>query len=257
MATAFMTGWPTLYLSGTDWLVVLTLLLVILALVGVYIAWRHYRLAQRTSEPEATLIIPMPSESGKNIDMIPDPRDYPRDEFDRPPRGPISIAPPFPSLNQAAPKVEESALSTDRQTSVSPRPKKRKSGSPPPERARARWVDLIDETVTVPAGYGQHWATRLDLDGGNEIRGTLTEVDDDDFSYLVLDETNYAAFRRGDDFEAVDEAEETSSVRVDFSVGETNRYYLVLYAYGKRNDREVEVSLRVRTRNPLDTARYR
>jgi hypothetical protein len=105
----------------------------------------------------------------------------------------------------------------------------------------------MDEIVTVPAGYGQHWASRLDLDDGDEIRGTLTEVDDDDFSYMVLDESNYAAFRGSDDFEVLDEIENASSVRVDFEVDETDRYYLVLYAYGKQNDREVEVSLRARS----------
>ncbi len=167
--------------------------------------------------------------------------------FDGPPRGPTNFEPPSAPLKQAPPKADESAPAADNQTSESPKPKRRKTKPQPPPPTSAQWQDLIDETVKVPAGYGQHWATRFDFDEGDEIRGTLTEVDDDDFSYLVLDEANYAAFRGGDDFEVVDEMEDTSSVRVDFSVDEADRYYLVLYAYGKQNDREVEVSLRVRT----------
>lgn len=232
--------------DGTDWLVLLTIILVIVAiltfLITIWPKWKGWK-----SEPEATLINPMPSESGKYPDTIPNAHHYPRDEFDSPPRGPTNFAPHSSPLKQAALKAEKSAPAADNQTSKSPGPKKRKTKPLPPAPNSAQWQDLMDETVTVPAGYGQHWATRFDLDEGDEIRGTLTEVDDDDFSYMVLDELNYAAFRGGDDYEVVDEAEETSSVRVAFSVDETDRYYLVLYAYGKQNDREVEVSLRVRT----------
>jgi len=242
-----MSWWPYLNLNGTDWLILLAFVGIILTIILIYIAWRHYRLDQRTSEPEATLIIPLPSESGKNIDTIPDPRNYPRNEFDSPPRGPTNFAPPFSPMEHVAPKVELSAPEADRQTSESPKPKRRKPKTQPPAPASDKWKDLMDETVTVPAGYGRHWATRLDLDEGDEIRGTLTEVDDDDFSYMVMDEANYAAYRGGDDYEVVDEAEETSSVRVDFSVDEADRYYVVLYAYGKQNDREVEISLRMRS----------
>jgi hypothetical protein len=264
-ATAFRSGWPSLTLDGTDWLVLLTLLLLILTFVGVYVTWRHYRLAQQTSEPEATFILPMPAQSGRNLDTTPDPRNYPPSEADSLGlRVPTEFAPPFlvtkdgrtvvPKASAepepAGPKIEPSTREADRQTSDSPKPKRRKPNPKAPPPPRAEWEDLMDETVTVPAGYGQHWATRLDLEEGDEIRGTLTEVDDDEFSYIVLDESNYAAFRGGDDYEVVDEAEETSSVRVDFSVDETNRYYIVLYAYGKRIDREVEVSLRTRSRNP-------
>lgn len=255
--------------DGTDWLVLLTIILVIVAILTfLTTVWPKWK--RRRSEPEATLIYQLPSDSGKNFDTIPDPRRYPISEFDSHAFGgrgfrsgwdSENLTPAPPPKNEspraeteaksvsilARPKVDESAPAPDRQTSASPRPKRRKSKARPPPPASARWQDLMDETITVPAGYGQHWATRLDLDEGDEIRGTLTEVDDDDFSYMVLDEANYAAFRGGDDYEVVDEAEETPSVRVDFSVDVADRYYLVLYAYGKQNDREVEVSLRVRT----------
>ena len=42
----------------------------------------------------------------------------------------------------------------------------------------------------------------------------------------------------------VEEEEETSWVRATFSVARADRYYLVLYASGRQNDREVEVSRR-------------
>lgn len=245
-AVCAYTGWIALNFDGTDWLVLLTIILVIVGILTLLaLIWPKWK--RRRSGHDATLIYQMPADSGKNIDTIPDPRAHPRDEFDRPPRGPTNSVPPPAPFKLPARKVEEPTPVTDLQTSESPKPKRRKSGSPPSAPARGEWVDLIDETAKVPAGYGQHWASRLALDEGDEIRGTLTEVDDDDFSYMVLDEANYAAFRGGDDYEVVDEAGGTCSVRVDFSVDEADRYYLVLYAYGKQNDREVEVSLRKRT----------
>lgn len=257
-------------MDGTEWLVVIGVVtVVVLVLTLIVIIW-YGRRGKPKSADEAILVVPLPSDSGMNANTIPYPWNYPRSDTDSPAFGgpgfrsgwdsdnliparpPGEESPKSETKEQTRPfigrpKVEESALAADRQTSESPKPKRRKSKPQPPASASAKWQDLIDETVTVPAGYGQHWATRFDLDEGDEIRGTLTEVDDDEFSYMVLDETNYAAFRGGDDYEVADEAEETSSVRVDFSVDKADRYYLVLYAYGKRNDREVTVSFRVRT----------
>jgi len=92
---------------------------------------------------------------------------------------------------------------------------------------------------------GSRTKISLSVLAGQNVTGLLEEVDDYDFSYMIIDEENWALCQQEREFDVADQADGESTYKIDWFVESDGPWSLVLEAYGKQIIREVEVKLRM------------
>jgi hypothetical protein len=207
--------------QGELLLIAISAIVAVLTGVGVYFAWLKFR--QEDSPRHDT---PGQTQS-QSVIVFP------------PPAPAVGAA---RSEDETADEVNQrgggSGTQRRRTASISSKPKSRKQ--PPP----STWEELLTETINVPSGtYG--WVS-FDLERGAEVRGTAGETDDYPFTILVLDESNYSSYRRGEDYACTFEDEDVPVSHVNFVAPESDRFYVVVVTKGKQLQRDVELDLRVK-----------
>ena len=86
---------------------------------------------------------------------------------------------------------------------------------------------------------------KLDVVTGDKIQGHVQEVDGDFFDWYIVDEDNMLRFLNSKTFDYIDGDENAQASKVRCRVTHSGPWYLMLDIGNRRNDRRVEVDLRV------------
>jgi hypothetical protein len=100
---------------------------------------------------------------------------------------------------------------------------------------------LAEKRVVVRAT--RHVALRYSLDAGDRVHGMVVEAASRPFTLTIHAEQGYARFRNGNRTKAAKSWRDVSATSFDFEVPATGRWYFVLDARRKQNDRVIDVTI--------------
>jgi len=84
----------------------------------------------------------------------------------------------------------------------------------------------------------------LDVDEGDSILGRIEESDGEEFDWYIVNEKNLVKYKKREDFSPAKSDENIGASTLKWSVKGCGPWFLLLSLYGKKNTREVTVSLR-------------
>lgn len=88
------------------------------------------------------------------------------------------------------------------------------------------------------------WDYEIPLDVGENLEGSLREIDGQTFDWMITTQAKYFAWINGENLDYVDGEEDVRAATIKWTVPRKGRWFLVLDAYGKQYARDVRVHLR-------------
>ena len=91
----------------------------------------------------------------------------------------------------------------------------------------------------------------LNADKGDLVEGTITESEGNAFDWYIVDQRNNIKFRKKEKYSCEEDGEGEGAYEVKWTVSKDGPWHLILDAYGKQNDREIEVHFWRLSKKPL------
>ncbi len=119
---------------------------------------------------------------------------------------------------------------------LAPKPKP----TPPPTLVEV----ALNALGTYEVNPGEFEEVQLDIESGFTLLGTLTEIKNQGFDYLIVNEDGLVAFRNGRNPKKLARGSGRPAYKVNVKIPDGGPWTLILDAYGKVNPRGITVALR-------------